>query len=92
MSELEAALEEAELPVRFEVILVNTEALAEQYRFIGSPTIRINDEDVDSDAAGVENYGLGSCRPYFWRDKFYDYPPRDMVLAAIKKHLIAGNG
>ncbi len=89
MSELEVALEEAGLPVRFEVILVNSQIMAEEYRFIGSPTIRINDVDIEPEAVDVERFGLTSCRPYFWKDKFYDYPPKDMILAAIKEHLAA---
>ena len=56
------------------------------------PTIRIDGVDIEPEAANVEKFGLGSCRPYFWKDKFYDYPPEDMILAAIKKHLVAGNG
>ncbi|MFQ5863590.1 MAG: DUF2703 domain-containing protein [Candidatus Brocadiales bacterium] len=87
MSELEVALEEVGLPVRFEVILVNNQIVADQYRFIGSPTIRINDVDIESEAAGVKKFGPASCRPYFWKDKFYDYPPKDMILAVIREHL-----
>lgn len=92
MSELEIALEEAGLPVRFEVILVNSQIMAEEYRFIGSPTIRINDVDIEPEATSVEKFGMGSCRPYFWKDKFYDYPPKDMILAAIREHLGAKSG
>lgn len=92
MIELEGALEEAGLPVRFEVTLVNSRAAAEQYKFIGSPTIRINGVDIELEAAGVEKFGLGSCRPYFWKDKFYDYPPKDMILSALKKHSVTRAG
>ncbi|MEK7368483.1 MAG: DUF2703 domain-containing protein [Planctomycetota bacterium] len=92
MGELEMALEEAGLPVRFEVILVDSQAAAEKCRFIGSPTIRINDVDTDSEAAGVEKFGLDSCRPYFWKDRFYDYPPKDMILSALKKHSVTRAG
>ncbi len=88
MRELEVALEEAGLPVRFEVILVNSQEEAEQHRFIGSPTIRVNGTDIESEAANVEKFGTGSCRPYFWKDRFYDYPPKDMILAAIREQLI----
>ena len=92
MSELEGALEEAGLPVRFEVILVNSQKMAVEHKFFGSPTIRVNDVDIEPEAASVEKYGLSSCRPYFWKDKFYDYPPKDMILAAIKKQLKTGAG
>lgn len=88
MIELEGALEEAGLPVRFEITLVNSRAAAEQYKFIGSPTIRINGVDIELEAAGVMKFGLDSCRPYFWKDKFYDYPPKDMILSALKKHSV----
>ena len=87
INELEGALEEVGLPVRYEVILVNSRVVAEEHRFIGSPTIRINDVDIEPEAAGVEKFSLCSCRPYFWKDKFYDYPPKDMILSAIREHL-----
>lgn len=84
MEELEMALEEAGLPARFEVILINNQVSAEKYRFFGSPTIRINGQDIDPEAVSIEKFGQEACRPYFWRDKFYDYPPKDMILEAVK--------
>ncbi len=42
---------------RLETIVVGTEADAERYAFVGSPTIRVDGKDIDPDApAGV---GLG---------------------------------
>lgn len=82
--EIEKALKEKGLPVQFEVMLITSEEEAEENRFFGSPTIQINGEDVDPKAKMVTKYGMCSCRPYFWKDKSYDYPPKEMIIEALK--------
>lgn len=82
--ELEKALKEKGLPVQFEVILVTSEDDAKEYKFFGSPTIQVNRDDVDPKAKMVTKYGMSSCRPYFWKGKSYDYPPKEMIMEALK--------
>ncbi len=81
--ELEKALKENGVPVQFEVILITSEEEAKKYKFFGSPTIQINGEDVDTKARMVTKYGMSSCRPYFWKGKSYDYPPKGMILKTL---------
>lgn len=83
LDELEKALKEKGLPVQFEVILITSEKEAKGYKFFGSPAIQINGEDVDPKAKMVTRYGTSSCRPYFWNGKFYDYPPKEMILEEL---------
>jgi hypothetical protein len=83
-NEIEKALKEKGLPVYFEVILITSQEQAEQYKFFGSPTVQINGEDIDPKAKMVTKYSISSCRPYFWKGRFYDYPPKEMILEALK--------
>lgn len=82
--EIEKVLKEKGLLVQFEVILITSEEEAKKYKFFGSPTIQINGEDVDPKAKMVTKYGISSCRPYFWKNKSYDYPPKEMIIEELK--------
>ncbi len=65
-------------------INVTSEAQARQLKFIGSPTVRIDGRDVDPAPDGAEQYGL-KCRVYAVDGKLLGYPPRQVVLAALKE-------
>ena len=72
-------------PEAIELREVETEGDAERERFVGSPTIRIDGEDVSPIAA--EPYGL-TCRVYHRRDgRIYPTPDpadlRDALSAAM---------
>lgn len=82
--ELEKALKEKGLPVQFEVRLITSEDDAKEYKFFGSPAIQVNGEDVDPKAKMVTKYSANSCRPYLWKGKSYDYPPKEIILGALK--------
>ena len=84
IDELEEALKEKKIPVRFEVILITSEEEAKECKFFGSPAVQINGEDVDPKAKMVTKYGMSSCRPYFREGKSYDYPPKEMITEALK--------
>lgn len=84
LDEIEKALKEKELPVQFEVILITCEEEAKEYKFFGSPTIQVNGEDVDPKAKMVTKFSMSSCRPYLWKGKPYDYPPKEMIMEALK--------
>jgi len=82
---LEETLSELNLEVSYEVILIKTQKDADNHKFGGSPTIQIDGFDVDPMAQGVTKYTLSSCRNYVYQNKFYEYPPKEMVLAALKR-------
>ena len=87
MEELEAALDEMKLSVIFTMIRVDKQADAKKYKFSGSPAIHINGIDIDPRAGEIKSFSVVSCRPYLWDGKGYDWPPKAMIVEALKKKL-----
>lgn len=85
IDELEAALTEHKEDVEFKIILIDSNEKAAKYKFSGSPAIQINNEDIDPLAKKIKKYSITSCRPYFWQNKNFDYPPKEMIIDALKK-------
>ncbi len=85
MEELEAALDEMKLSIVFTMIRVDKQADAKKYKFSGSPAIHINGTDIDPHAGEIKNFSVVSCRPYLWEGKGYDWPPKAMIVEALKK-------
>lgn len=84
LSILEDALKTKGLEAKYEVILVETEDQAKIYKFSGSPTMFIDGVDADPLARNIKTYSVSSCRPYFYKGKTYDYPPKEMILDALR--------
>lgn len=57
---------------------------AEQARFLGSPTVRINGVDVDGSAVGRTDYGL-KCRLYVTPEGRQHAPPEAWIRAALRR-------
>jgi hypothetical protein len=83
LAELRAAMAESGLdPDTVLVREVDTDQRAERERFVGSPTIRIDGEDVDP--SGDEPVGL-TCRVYRLRDgRFSPTPDPATVRDALR--------
>ena len=56
---LNDVLDELEIVAEVVRVEVLDQASAERLRFLGSPTVRVNDVDVEPGAADCTNYGLG---------------------------------
>ncbi|MBA3300786.1 MAG: thioredoxin family protein [Thermoleophilaceae bacterium] len=56
---------------------------AEEERFLGSPTVRVNGADIDPTAAERTDYGL-NCRLYRSDDGASGVPPEQWLRAAIR--------
>jgi len=52
----------------------------QRFRFLGSPTVRVNGVDIEPSAQGRTNYGL-SCRVY---SGLSGLPPDDLIVAALQ--------
>jgi len=65
---------------RVEEIEVTSLDQAQQLRFLGSPTVRVNGVDIDSSARQRTTYGL-SCRVY---SGISGLPPDDLIMAALQ--------
>ena len=63
---------------------VETHEDAEAERFLGSPTVRIDGEDVDPTAHDRTDFGL-KCRLYRYEGGQSGEPPEAWVRAALKR-------
>ncbi|MEO6836610.1 MAG: hypothetical protein ABI231_12000 [Candidatus Tumulicola sp.] len=61
-------------------------AWAARHRFLGSPSIRIDGDDIDPAARARRTYGL-MCRTY---PGGAGIPPVDMIRRALREHLAQG--
>lgn len=94
----EAVLEsvkELGVDAKIEEILIDTEEKAVQYKFLGSPTVRINGVDVEEAAYGgksatspkLKEEIFFGCRVYHYEGRQLHYPPKDLVKKAIQDKL-----
>ncbi len=80
-------LAEEEVEGDLETIEVSSEEEAAELRFVGSPTIRVNGEDVDAEGIRGLPYRL-TCRVYQRPDGGVSpLPPEGLIRAAIHRHL-----
>ena len=66
------------------VLYVESLEDAEQQRFLGSPTLRIDGVDVDPTAGGRSDFGL-KCRLYRTGGGQETLPAEEWILAAIER-------
>ena len=87
---LTPALNLAGFEVEYNKIEMKTAELAEQYKFLSSPTIRVNGQDICqsvaenscgccSDISGTDV----SCRVFEYNEETYEVPPKEMLAEAI---------
>ncbi|MBS1256971.1 MAG: hypothetical protein MAG551_00006 [Candidatus Scalindua arabica] len=78
----EVIAEEA-IDAKISLILIETPEDARQLHFTGSPTVRINGKDIESNIKDIKDYALRS-RLYSIDGRKSDYPSKDMIRDAIK--------
>ena len=81
--ELNLALSELGLKEEIEEKVIKTQSEAERHKFLGSPTIFINGKDVDATSEQAKDVAFSTCRVYLYRGKFYEYPPKEMIIHAL---------
>jgi hypothetical protein len=80
---LQAILKEKDLKTQVTRIQIQTDEDARQWDFCGSPTIRINGQDIDPQGAQAQRIGL-NCRIYHTPDgRITPAPPDEMIRKAI---------
>ncbi|MDD4688894.1 MAG: DUF2703 domain-containing protein [Eubacteriales bacterium] len=90
MITLTPALQIAGYEVEYKKIKMETAELAEQYRFLSSPTIRVNGQDICqsvtenscdccSDISGTDV----DCRVFEYNGESFEVPPKEMLADAI---------
>ncbi len=84
--DIAAVLQEHHLPVEIELIKVTSVEEAEHLAFPGSPTVRVDGEDVEPDAP-TTGFGL-ACRIYtVEEDEPEGRPPKEWIAAALESAL-----
>src|ERR687894_3105335 len=79
---LREVMAEEGIPREVEVIKVETEEQAHELRFVGSPTIRVDGQDIDPPSD--PRYAL-TCRVYRLEDdRISPLPSRDMIRQALR--------
>lgn len=82
---LKDVLSEEHIKVDINMIQVANVDEAQQLKFLGSPTIRINGEDVEPETGQRTEY-QGHCRMYLYQGQLFSWPPKEMIRDALKKH------
>jgi len=98
LSEVSAVLESTGVEVIVNKINVVREELAEQYKFVSSPTIRVNGLDIQMDFKENLCESCGDlcgddvdCRVWVYQGKEYTVPPKAMIIEAILKEVYGGS-
>jgi hypothetical protein len=66
------------------VVHVETEARAKELAFLGSPSVRVDDVDVEEAAQSRNEYGL-QCRIYDAEGRLEGAPPTAWIAAALRR-------
>lgn len=85
---LEGLLREAGVEATVEPRLIESIEAAQRERFLGSPTIRLDGEDIDPSAAGRSDFGV-ECRLYRDGDGLSGVPPDSLIAAAVRRAIAA---
>ncbi len=84
---LETVLADLDIEPQIDLIRVETQEEAEAHQFVGSPSIRVNGEDLFPTAQ--DQYALG-CRVYPTPEGFQGWPPESMLREKLTVHLAIG--
>ena len=82
LERLREVMDEEGIPGEVEVVKVETEEQARELRFVGSPTIRVDGQDIDPPSDS--RYAL-TCRAYrLADDRISPLPSKDMIRRAFR--------
>lgn len=81
---LRELLARARVDAVIELVRVADADAAERARFLGSPTVRIDGEDVEPGAAERTDFGM-KCRLFATPDGLRGMPAEEWVLAALTR-------
>ena len=67
-----------------QIVRVEDQEQAQTFRFLGSPTVRVEGTDVEPEAAQRNDYAL-QCRVYSVDGRLQAAPPVEWIVAALRK-------
>ena len=92
LKELKGAFSLAGYSIAYKKVQIKTAEMAQAYRFLSSPTIRVNGRDI---CASVQENNCGccgdiagtqvNCRVFSYNGKKYEVPPKEMLAQRILK-------
>lgn len=98
LNEVSHVLEATGTDVVINKININTEELARTYKFMTSPTIRVNGRDIQMDYKESLCESCGDlcgdtvdCRVWVYQGHEYNEPPKAMIIEGILKVVYGGN-
>lgn len=80
---IEQTSRELGVTLDLELIAITDEKSAQRLRFLGSPTVRVDGQDVEIDARSRTDVAL-SCRLYHTEHGTSGHPDRDLLRAALR--------
>ncbi len=85
LDRLRSVMAEEGVRAEVEIIKVETDEQAQSLQFVGSPTIRIDGQDIDPPPADA--YYVLTCRAYQLEDgRISPLPSPDMIRRALKEN------
>lgn len=97
LSEISKVLEATGYEVKVNKVEINTVDLAIAYKFVSSPTIRVNGYDIQMNVKETLCESCGDlsgeqvdCRVWVYEDHEYNVPPKAMIIEAILKAVYGG--
>lgn len=81
---VQQALSAERITAEIAQIEISDSAMAEQTRFPGSPTIRVDGQDVEPGARSASTFGY-CCRTYGGAEASAGWPPLDVVRSALRE-------
>lgn len=98
LKEVAKVLEATGTEVRVNKVNIRTKELAEKYKFLSSPTIRVNGRDIQMEfkeslceSCGELCGDTVDCRVWLYQGNEYNVPPTAMVIEGILKIVYGGN-
>lgn len=89
LERLPGLLDRAGVEADIELRRVESPDEADRVRFLGSPTLRIDGEDVDPGAGARTDFGL-KCRLFATSEGLRGLPPDDWILGALARRRRGG--
>jgi glutaredoxin len=80
---VEKTVQQMHVNASIEDIQIANEEEARRYRFLGSPTIQIDGQDIEADRR--DDRASFSCRVYRTRNGITGVPPTDLLVEAINR-------
>jgi hypothetical protein len=86
LKHLEEVIQEKKLNAGVEMVKLKNDKQAREQRFLGSPTIRINGQDIEPDAQQIREFSI-RCRLYLEGDRVNEWPGKELMRHAIEQAL-----